>query len=262
MTVIAHSQGADGHEAQGMARLGLWADPVLLLALIALWIALAVVFNGEPEIDRTISTVFYAVQNCPEQSAATVCGSFPAAGSAFWQTWRNIFQYLPIAAAVVLAAALASEIAAGRGFDRARTRFAATALVALPLGPGLLVNGLLKAYWGRPRPVATDLFGGDQAFVAAGQWSDACLRNCSFISGEAASIFWLICLIPLLPEHYRRPGTVAIIAVAIFTAALRIAFGGHYLSDVVLGGLSTIIVFSALAVLVEWVARSVGVGGR
>jgi membrane-associated phospholipid phosphatase len=240
----------------------LWADPVLLLALSALWIALAIVFNGEPEIDRAISGFFYAVQNCPEGSTASVCGSFPAAASAFWRTWRDIFQYLPIAAAVVVAAALASEIAAGRGFDRVRTRFAATALIALPLGPGLLVNGLLKSYWGRPRPVATDLFGGDHPFVAAGQLSKACLKNCSFISGEASSIFWLVCLIPLLPERYRRSGTAVIIAVAIFTAGLRIAFGGHYLSDVVLGGLSTIIVFAALAVLVEAVARAVNAQGR
>jgi lipid A 4'-phosphatase len=119
------------------------------------------------------------------------------------------------------------------------------------------VNGLFKSYWGRPRPVATDLFGGDHPFVTAGQLSEACAKNCSFISGEAASIFWLVCLIPLLPARYRRSGTAVIIAIAVFTAALRIAFGGHYLSDVVLGGLSTIIVFAALAVLVEWVARAV-----
>src|SRR5262245_26312685 len=261
-SVTAETQASLGREARATAPFGLWADPVLLLALSALWVALVVVFNGEPELDRAISAFFYAAQNCPEQSSTTVCGSFPAAASAFWQTWRNVFQYLPIAAAVVVAAVLASEIAAGRGFDRARTRFAATALIALPLGPGLLVNGLFKAHWGRPRPVATDLFGGEHAFVAAGQWSDACLRNCSFISGEAASIFWLLCVIPLLPDRYRRAGTAIIIAVAVFTAALRIAFGGHYLSDVVLGGLSTVIVFSALAVLVEAVARAVNAEAR
>jgi membrane-associated phospholipid phosphatase len=30
-----------------------------------------------------------------------------------------------------------------------------------------------------------------------------------------------------------------------------VAFGGHYISDVVLGGLSTLIVFAALAALAE-----------
>jgi len=93
-------------------------------------------------------------------------------------------------------------------------------------------------------------------FVPAGQWSDACLNNCSFVSGEASSIFWLVCLVPLLPERYRRRGAVIIVAVALFTSGLRIAFGGHYLSDVVLGALSTLIVFGALATLVESIARA------
>jgi lipid A 4'-phosphatase len=255
--VTAQTQATAGQDARTTAVFGLWADPVLVLALSALWIALAIVFNGEPEIDRTISAFFYAAQACPEGSAATVCGGFPAAASAFWGALRNVFHYLPIVAALVVVAALASEIAAGRGFDRPRTRFAATALSALVIGPGLLVNGILKEYWGRPRPASTDLFGGQHPFVPAGQWSDECLRNCSFVSGEASSIFWLVCLIPLLPEHHRRIGAPAIIAMAVFASGLRIAFGGHYLSDVVLGGLSTIIVFAALATLVEAVARTV-----
>jgi lipid A 4'-phosphatase len=177
------------------------------------------------------------------------------AASAFWGALRNLFHYLPIAVAVVVAVLLAGQLAAGRGFGFARTRFAATALAALVIGPGLLVNGLLKDYWGRPRPVATDLFGGELPFVPAGQWSDACVNNCSFVSGEASSVFWLVCLVPLLPERHRGTGAVVIVAIALFTSVLRIAFGGHYLSDVVLGALSTLIVFAALATLVESVAR-------
>lgn len=254
-TVTHSTHASAGHEPPATS-FGLWADPVLVLGLCALWVALAIVFNGEPEIDRAVSSWYYAAAECPPGASTPACGAFPAAASAFWGVLRTLFHYLPIAAALVVAAVLAREIAAGRGFEFARTRFAATALAALALGPGLLVNGLLKGYWGRPRPAATDLFGGDLPFVPAGQWSDACVSNCSFVSGEASSIFWLVCLIPLLPERHRRPGAVAIVAAAVFTSALRIAFGGHYLSDVVLGALSTLIVFAALATLVEAVARS------
>jgi lipid A 4'-phosphatase len=35
-----------------------------------------------------------------------------------------------------------------------------------------------------------------------------------------------------------------------------VAFGGHYLSDVVLGGLSSLVVFAALATLVEGLHRA------
>ena len=126
-----------------------------------------------------------------------------------------------------------------------------TAIAALLVGPGLVVNVVLKEYWGRPRPASTDLFGGTLPFVPAGEWSNACPGNCSFVSGEASSIFWLICLIPLWPQRQRGKAGLAVCAIALLAAGLRVAFGGHYFSDVVLGGLSTLIVFAALATLAE-----------
>ncbi|MEN9895310.1 MAG: hypothetical protein RIR97_1162, partial [Pseudomonadota bacterium] len=48
---------------------------------------------------------------------------------------------------------------------------------------GLIVNLLLKAHSGRPRPVNTDLFGGTEMFMAAGSFGGSCQSNCSFISG-------------------------------------------------------------------------------
>ena len=43
-------------------------------------------------------------------------------------------------------------------------RACALILLAVMLGPGLLVNGVLKPLWGRPRPVQADLFGGSQPY--------------------------------------------------------------------------------------------------
>jgi membrane-associated phospholipid phosphatase len=234
---------------------GIWADPVLLLALVGLWVALAIVFHGEPRIDQGVSAFFFAARNCAAEVANPVCGIFPAAASAWLNEVRDLLQYLPVVAAVVVGTILISELAAGRGFGSPRPRIAATVLAAFLLGPGLLVNGILKEFWGRPRPVATDLYGGAEQFVPAGQLSDACASNCSFVSGEAAAIFWLVCLVPLLPARWRRAGAIAIAAVALFTAGLRVAFGGHYMSDVILGGLSSIIVFAALATFAERTAN-------
>jgi lipid A 4'-phosphatase len=230
---------------------GLWADPVLVLALLALWIALAIVFNGEPEIDRAVSAFFFEAHPCAQGSSQLACGEFPTAANTFLRTVRAVLHYLPATAAIVVIAGLASELAAGRGFAYPRPRFAVAALAAFALGPGLLVNVFLKDHWGRPRPVLTDLFGGPLPFVPAAEWSNACKSNCSFVSGEAASIFWLLCLVPLLPADQRRVGAIVIAMAAVFTAMLRVAFGGHYLSDVVLGGLSTLVVFATLSFLVE-----------
>lgn len=247
-----------GSGAVTKSMFGLWADPVLTLALLALWIALAIVFNGEPEIDRVVSALFFEAHPCAQGSTQLACGEFPAVANAFLGTVRAVLHYLPATAAIVVIAGLANELAAGRGLAHPRSRFAVTALAAFALGPGLLVNVILKDHWGRPRPVLTDLFGGPLPFVPAVEWSNSCKSNCSFVSGEAASIFWLLCLVPLLPANQRRVGAIVIAVVAVFTAMLRVAFGGHYLSDVVLGGLSTLVMFAALAFLVDRVTRLAG----
>lgn len=239
----------------GQPAFGLWADPVVTLALLALWTALAIVFNGEPEIDRAVSAAFFSRTACPEGTTGIVCGSFPLAANPFWSGARQAMHYLPISIALALLAASLRSVFSGPGLSRQQVRFAAVALCALAIGPGLLVNGFLKDHWGRPRPVSTDLFGGDLPFVPAARWSDACQTNCSFVSGEAASVFWLVCLIPLLPPGWRRVGGLVLALAAIFTSTLRLAFGGHYLSDVILGGLSSFIVFSTLAVVAARLTR-------
>ena len=46
----------------------------------------------------------------------------------------------------------------------------------------------------------------------------------------------------VLPPPWRAPAIVAAFAFGIGASLLRMAFGGHYLSDVLLGGLITLIV--------------------
>ncbi|WP_319497014.1 phosphatase PAP2 family protein [uncultured Cohaesibacter sp.] len=107
---------------------------------------------------------------------------------------------------------------------------AATAL----LGPGLLVNILLKANWGRARPVQTDLFGGTWPYSEVWIVTDHCQSNCSFVSGEASMAFWLLGLVFILPLGWRKGGTLVLATLGLLVSLNRIAFGGHYLSDVLL----------------------------
>lgn len=130
------------------------------------------------------------------------------------------------------------------------TRKALWLLSCLLVGPGLLVNAILKEFWGRPRPRNTDLFGGDAAYQKVWVISDWCDRNCSFVSGEASSAAWFVAAAFLVPRPYRP--TVTTLA-AIYAAAVslnRVAFGGHYLSDVVLAWLLCALVFLGLARLI------------
>lgn len=62
----------------------------------------------------------------------------------------------------------------------------------------------------------------------------------------------MICLVPLFPARFRPVAWVVALSLAVTTSGLRIAFGGHYLSDVLLGAAITIFVFSALAAFARW----------
>ncbi|QLQ19882.1 MAG: phosphatase PAP2 family protein [Exiguobacterium profundum] len=59
-------------------------------------------------------------------------------------------------------------------------------LAVYALGTGVLVHGLLKAYWGRARPAQVTEFGGIAAFTPPWLISQECTRNCSFVSGEVS----------------------------------------------------------------------------
>jgi len=234
---------------------GFWASPIAAAALIGTWIALVLLFNAAPGIDRAASGLFFATIACKEGSTAIACGVFGATREWGLPAIRQALQILPASVAIVVAAMLARDLSAGLTWRNVQVRFEATALAALIIGPGLLVNAGLKDHWGRPRPYMTELFGGRLPFVPAGKLTHYCHSNCSFVSGEASSIFWLLCLVPLLPKHLRLHAAIGLSALAVFAGGLRVAFGAHYLSDVLLGGLSTLVVFSCLSVAVEWLAR-------
>ena len=115
-------------------------------------------------------------------------------------------------------------------------------IATIAIGPGLVVNLGLKDHWHRPRPVQTQEFGGPDPFRPWYEDNGACKKNCSFVSGEAATGFWMVAPASVLPPPWRGPAIVAAFAFGIGASLLRMAFGGHYLSDVLLGGLVTLIV--------------------
>jgi lipid A 4'-phosphatase len=116
----------------------------------------------------------------------------------------------------------------------------------LALGPGLVVNLILKNNWGRPRPVNIEQFGGDATFSGVWEFSDYCSRNCSFVSGEASSAIWIMSVSLVVPQRWRLPAFIVSGFYALALSLNRIAFGGHFLSDVVLSWGLTLIVIAAV----------------
>lgn len=113
---------------------------------------------------------------------------------------------------------------------------AAFLLVALIVGPGLVVNGLFKSHWGRARPVHTVQFGGEHPFSPPLQPANACDRNCSFVSGHASIGFLLMAPAFLSARRQRVRWLAGGVAAGLVIGAVRIVQGGHYLSDVLFCG--------------------------
>ena len=122
-------------------------------------------------------------------------------------------------------------------------------VAALALGPGLVINTLLKDNWGRPRPSTIVEFFGTNHYVPPLLPSDQCPENCSFPSGHAALGFWLVAFAFVAPPRWRRPAVLAALAFGGFVGAVRIAQGGHFLSDVVFSGVIVVGLTRGLYVL-------------
>lgn len=116
----------------------------------------------------------------------------------------------------------------------------ACALLSLVIGPGLLINLVLKENVGRARPIQVKAFGGDRQFSAALRMARQCDRNCAFVSGHAAVGFWFATGYAI--SRRRNRAWLYIGALAGFVVGLiRIVAGGHWFSDIVFAMTFTLI---------------------
>jgi membrane-associated phospholipid phosphatase len=223
------------------------------LALLFLWIVLLVIFNAFPAIDLAASRWAFTTSACgPSDPMRAVCGEFAYDKLPIFTWFRTFSLYLPYIAVIALLHLLFQAWRRNGARWRGPTvDLSIAALGSLALGCGLLVNLFLKVYSGRPRPRDTDLFGGALDFVQAGSFAGKCLKNCSFISGEASSGGWLLCLVVLLPPRLRIPIGLPLAAVSLLMPTLRVLTGAHYLSDAVLGWLSSLVIFAGLIALLD-----------
>jgi membrane-associated phospholipid phosphatase len=162
------------------------------------------------------------------------------------QALRWALYYLPHIAFAIIILALVGGLFVPKVRERIPMARLVLAIASLGIGTGLIVNLFLKSFSGRPRPVQTIFFGGPMDFVPAGSFFGECTRNCSFVSGEASSAGWLLCLLFLVPPDLRRWLGPPILVASVATAILRVAVGSHFASDALLGWLLSIVVFYGL----------------
>jgi len=104
------------------------------------------------------------------------------------------------------------------------------------IGLGVVVDWGLKDQVGRPRPEQLDIFGRNKPFVPAFQLSTHCDVNCGFVSGHAAAGFSIMAWGMWAAWSRRKRWLLAGAVVGLLIGAVRIAQGGHFLSDVVFAG--------------------------
>ena len=114
-------------------------------------------------------------------------------------------------------------------------RLLAWVLMAV-VGLGVVVDLGLKNNVGRPRPEQLQLFGADKPFVPAFQWSTHCDVNCSFVSGHAASGYSLMAWGMWAAWQRRKKFLLLGMFAGVAIGAVRVAQGGHFVSDVVFSG--------------------------
>ena len=125
-------------------------------------------------------------------------------------------------------------------------------VLAVALGPGLLVNGVFKPAWGRPRPRQIEHFDGSATYRAWWQPGGPG-QGASFPSGHAAMGFVLIAGVMLVPcrrSGLRRVLFIAVLGYSSLLGATRIVQGGHFLSDVLgSGGIVFLVIYGLRVVL-------------
>lgn len=221
----------------------------LILAFLVGIVSTSMFFWFFPEVDLIVSSLFYSPGD-----------GFLLSREPFLRDLRNSSPWVLAGVTIVILARIVwDSFNATLTWSRARTPI--WLLTGLALGPGLLVNGLLKAHWGRPRPVQVDVFGGDAVHRLVWVISDGCDRNCSFVSGEASSSVWFVAAALVAPGPVRVAATAAALVYAGSLSLNRIAFGGHFLSDVVLAWLICGLVFAVLHRLLPTTADPSGSRG-
>ncbi len=206
--------------------------------LILACIASAFIFLAVPTLDLYVAGLFADGEN-----------GFPLSHHPVPQFFNDMINNLGLTLAVFVIAGLAITSIGKRKILNWSARTYAFFFACLTVGPGLIVNGVFKSFWGRARPRHLLEFGGDKEFSPALLISDQCSNNCSFVSGDAALAFALFAFAIAFTRTH-KPDAIASLAFGIFIGGIRMVQGAHFLSDIAFSGLFTLLTIYLLKALI------------
>ncbi len=209
------------------------STPLPLLMAIIITAALSLIFAAWPRIDLQAAALFYDSEE-----------GFTARNDVVLQGIRQLGLWVTVTTVAGLALIPMIKWLRPQSLSWFHWRPWLFVSSAFAIGPWLVTDRILKSYWGRARPIQTMEFGGDYEFSRAWDIADQCQRNCSFVSGEAAASFMMLAFAFVVPPQWRRQVILAALTWTVLISVIRMAFGGHYLSDIVVAwGLMLILMF-------------------
>ena len=214
-----------------------------LFIALGLTLVVGLLFGIYPELDLKLAALFYD----------STTKTFPLKFNAVAAFLRDAMMWIAWGLALPAIAALVVKLARPERPLLISGRAIIFLLVTLTLSAGVLTNLGFKSYWGRPRPVVVTQFNGDMQFMPWWDPRGGCGRNCSFFSGEGATAFWTYAPAALAPPAWRPLAYVAATVFGVTTSALRMAFGGHFFTDVAIAGLVTfLVIWLAYGLIYRW----------
>jgi membrane-associated PAP2 superfamily phosphatase len=214
-----------------------------LVIALGLSLVIGLLFGIFPELDLKLAALFYDASS----------KSFPLKQSGLAAVARDGAMWIAWALALPALIAIVGKLVRPDRPMLVPGRAAVFLLATILLSAVVLTNLTFKSYWGRPRPVVVTEFNGPWKFVPFWDPRGECGRNCSFFSGEGATAFWTYAPAALTPPAWRPLAYVAATVFGVVTSVLRMAFGGHFFTDVAAAGLvSFFVIWLAYAWIYRW----------
>jgi len=173
-----------------------------------------------PQVDIWITQLFYVEGE-----------GFPLNDNPVVQVIYVIFRYIPALLIPVMLLMLAAPWFIKR--LQGTRKYTTFLLLALLIGPGIIVHPVLKDNWDRPRPRDVQEFGGQYDFQPAFIPAENGGKNKSFASGHGAMGFYFMAFAWVFRK---RRLFVAGLIVGTIVSMGRIVQGGHFFSDVATAG--------------------------
>ncbi|GAB6888269.1 phosphatase PAP2 family protein [Desulfothermus okinawensis JCM 13304] len=156
------------------------------------------------------------------------------------QPWKFLYLYGPIPAIIMAGAGFLTFVS---GFFikkiKKYSRIGLYLFLVMVIGPGIIVNGILKGHWGRPRPRQTKTFNGKLPYRTFWQKGTSGMGR-SFPSGHASVGFYLFTPYFVFRKKQKKWAYFFLtlgIGSGLLIGLARIIQGAHFITDIIYSGL-------------------------